>query len=564
MRIQNEKGIALVISLLIIIVLLALTSILVLRTVTERRHIQWAVNETQAFYIAEAGGNASLDVLDDLINNQLKTTLNNMSPSGALSLVQTYIDDGVGFLLATVKDPDGNPLLTQNGSNAEYSVGPINVADGTYSLTIVMREKSNPITIATNTWDFPFQFSVEAQGDMAGLDKTVLLNGDFTIRVQKDNFAKFALFTNEQETPGGTNVWFTDNTHFDGPVHTNRRFNFALNPSGTFNDQITQTEQRARFYNHGYTVLLDADHNGTRDVPTFNNGFSRGEDTISLSSLTQQQDMIDQVTAGSSFTTNGIHLPRNGTDLSGGIYIKGDSDIDISVDGNNNAVYNITQGSTSQTITVDRANNQTVVDDGSTATTYTGVPDGVDGAGTIIYVDGTVNSVGGTVQEDTGLTIATENHMYIQDDLVYANYTPGSGTPGTSGYVPPSADGTDNLLGLVSWGGNVYVGNAAPDDVHIHGTVLSKEGIFTVDDYDDYGVGPRGTATLLGGVITDNYGAFGLFNGSTGQSLSGYGRNFVYDQRMQQGSSPPYFPTLSIYTAFSNDITDKIVWQETD
>jgi len=82
--------------------------------------------------------------------------------------------------------------------------------------------------------------------------------------------------------------------------------------------------------------------------------------------------------------------------------------------------------------------------------------------------------------------------------------------------------------------------------------------------YDNQGVGGRGTATLLGGVITDFYGAFGLFNGSTGTQLSGYGRNFVFDDRMASGNAPPYFPSLNTFIAFTNDITDKMIWQEGD
>ncbi|HRZ40033.1 MAG TPA: DUF4900 domain-containing protein, partial [Candidatus Omnitrophota bacterium] len=82
------------------------------------------------------------------------------------------------------------------------------------------------------------------------------------------------------------------------------------------------------------------------------------------------------------------------------------------------------------------------------------------------------------------------------------------------------------------------------------------------DNYDSGA--PRGTATLLGGAITDSYGAFGQFNGTTGQPTSGYGRNFVYDERMRFGEAPPYFPTLNTFVAFSNDITDKMVWKAGD
>ena len=53
-----------------------------------------------------------------------------------------------------------------------------------------------------------------------------------------------------------------------------------------------------------------------------------------------------------------------------------------------------------------------------------------------------------------------------------------------------------------------------------------------------------------------------MFNGTTGDLVHGYGRNFVYDSRMQLGSAPPYFPSLNTFTAFTNELTDKLTWQE--
>ena len=145
---------------------------------------------------------------------------------------------------------------------------------------------------------------------------------------------------------------------------------------------------------------------------------------------------------------------------------------------------------------------------------------------------------------------------------MYSDYTPAQNNPGDASYVPPTANGAENLLGLVSWGGDIRVGTSAPDDINVHATLLAQNGILQVDEYNNQARGPRGTATLLGGVISDYYGAFGLFNGSTGQQLSGYGRNFVYDDRMLVGNAPPYFPSLKTFIAFTNDIIDKITLQE--
>ncbi len=119
-------------------------------------------------------------------------------------------------------------------------------------------------------------------------------------------------------------------------------------------------------------------------------------------------------------------------------------------------------------------------------------------------------------------------------------------------------------MGILSWGGNVRIGTAAPNNVNVHGVVMARNGIFTADNYTSIAVGPRGLVNLLGGAITNFYGAFGQFNSITGLQVSGFGRNFVYDGRMLQGSSPPYFPSLNTFIAFTNDLTNKMVWQEGD
>jgi hypothetical protein len=314
--------------------------------------------------------------------------------------------------------------------------------------------------------------------------------------------------------PNGTNVWFTDRTNFTGPVHTNGRFNFAFRPSGTFEGLVTQHYQSAQFYNNGFPIILNASYNGVRDVPVFNAGFTRNVSSIALSSPVQQTNLISQATDGGSYSNNGIYIPSHGNQLDGGIYVKGNSSIALSTNGNSQ-VYTITQGSNTKVVTLDIANETTsVFDVGS----------------------GTTNNYNGLPHDDE------------------------SGTFGTAGYVPPSADGYENILGLISWNGDIRIGTGAPDDIDIHGTVLARNGVFTVDDYDEGS--PRGIATLLGGVITDDYGAFGQFSSATGQDIHGYGRNFVYDTRMQAGALPPYFPTLETFVAFTNDLTDKLIWQQ--
>ncbi len=561
---KDRKGTALIFSLFTVATFLSLSALFLHRTVHEKNMAAIERESSKSLYAARAGAYAALKEVNTLINVYLQNTIANANPNSVISYTQGRVaaGDGIGWLLYSVRN-NNTPVLAQNTDQAEYGQNGA-VGDYTYQYTIIMMEKSNPVTVNPDVWDFPFNFRIESSGSAGGLTSRMLSSGDFTVRIQKDNFAKYALFTNSQTLPSGTNVWFTNKTNFAGPLHTNARFNFALNPSGTFDGVIEQDDQLARFYNNGLPVSLDADYNGTRDVPTFNNEFHRNVNGIALTTPTQQQDMMDQAQGGQTFSNNGIYAPNNGSSLTGGIYVLGDSTINLSLDAYDNAVYTVTQGSETRIITVDLTNQATSIQNVGTGAvnTYHGIPDGVDDVGTLLYVNGNVTSLAGTVQEDTPITIASTNDIVISNHLQYSTYTPGVGTPGTAGYVPPTAQGATNLLGLVSWNGNVRIGTSAPDNVNVHTTILSQNGIFQVDNYNDTVRGPRGTATILGGVITNNYGAFGMFNGSTGQQVSGYGRNFVYDGRMQTGSAPPYFPTLDTFIAFTNDIADTVVWQE--
>jgi len=558
---HNKKGIALIFTLLTMTVFLILSSIFVLRTIHEKNMVEREKRSAQAFYVAEAGDETALKQLNTLINTYMLSTINNAAPQVVINDAQSYVasTDGLGFLVKYVKN-NNVAQLTLNGSEARYSLAATNFGSGTYQYDIVITVKKNPAANGTDKWDFPYYFSVRGTGTVNGVSRKILLSGDFTVQVQRDNFAKFALLTNHHTLPNGTTVWFTSKTNFSGPVHTNERVSIAFNPSGTFDGIVTQQYADARFYNNGSPILVNADNNAPRDVPTFNAGFTRGVSAIAMATSVQKQDLINEARAGDTTPGNGIFIANSSNNLTGGIYVNGNSTLDMSVS-NSNAVYTITQGATTKAITVDRTNNQTtVVTNGGSPQVYSGVPDGVDKIGTIVYADGSITSLGGTIQNQTELTISSESDVIISNHIKYSDYSPGTGTPGTPGYVAPSASGTKNLLGIVSWSGNVRIATTAPNDLNVHATLMSTNGVFTADNYNSGS--PRGTVTLLGGIISNYYGAMGTFSGSTGQLLTGFGRNFVYDGRMLIGKSPPYFPSMQKYIAFTNDITDKIVWQE--
>ncbi len=563
-RLNNKSGVVLVVVLIAVGVLLVLTSIYFSSVLTDRISVDRHRYSSQALGLAESGAAHALAELRKRVRIDLKNRVEDPSGHWTSSTFSGYVsaNDALGFLRdfayasgdTQFSVASGKATLTVNSPALGTGIA------GTYVATITITPNGAPTNPSSDIYIFPYAFTIGSQGTVnsttPSLSREVKLwQGRFSVTVRRDNFAKFALFTSHHSTPSGGVVWFTENTNFTGPVSTNERFSFANNPSGHFTDEVTQHENRARYYNNGSSILRDDDHNGTRDVPVFDRGFTRGYGLINLpSSITQNDLRTESLGTMSVPGTNGIYVPNSGGATTGGIYVRGTSTINMSVDGSNNAVYTITQGTTTNTITVDRTNNQTRVFDGTTTVTYSGLPDGVSNEGILIYTTNDITSFSGTVQKDSCVTVSSERDIVISNNVLYEKYT---ASP-LSGNDPDTGLPASNMLGILAWGGDVRIGTTAPNNVQIHGVIMAPHGVFEVDNYDSGA--PRGTATLLGGAITDFYGPFGQFSGTT--PTHGYGRNFVYDARVLSGQTPPYFPYLSGFTiSDDNNIDNKLVWE---
>lgn len=561
----NDKGMVLIVVLTGVAVLLVLASVFFSSILSERSSVDVEKYVTQSLALAESGTAHGLADLKKRVRVDLKARVQDPAQYWTTSTFSTYVsnNDALGFL-RDFAYAAGEPQFTVASGTATLVLNTpaLNTGVvGTYAAMITVSPNGAPSIPSSDVFVYPYRFTLSALGSVTSVspsvDKSVKLwQGQFSVTVRRDNFAKFALFTSHHSTPSGGVVWFTANTNFTGPVSTNDRFSFANNPSGHFTEQATQHQTKARFYNNGSSVLMNADYNDTKDVPVFDGGFQRGYDLINLPSSVTQNDLKTQALGTMSNPgSNGIYVPNSGGAVTGGILVKGDATLAMNVDGSSNAVYTVTQGSTTKNITVDRVNNQTTVQTvGGGTSTYAGLPDGVGNEGILIYSLDDITSFSGTVQKDTSITVSAERDVVISNNVRYETYT---ASP-LSGKDPVSGLDADNMLGILSWGGDVRIGTSAPDNVEIHGVIMAPHGIFTVDNYSSGA--PRGVATLLGGAITDFYGAFGQFSGTT--PIHGYGRNFVYDPRVLAGKTPPYFPYLSGFTSNDdNHIDDKLIWE---
>ncbi len=151
----------------------------------------------------------------------------------------------------------------------------------------------------------------------------------------------------------------------------------------------------------------------------------------------------------------------------------------------------------------------------------------------VIYVDG--NSyrkwtssngdafVSGTLKGK--LTIGSADIIYITGDIQYSN-------------------DDEDMLGLVA-NDSVLINHydssgrdVAPYNITIKGALFALNNSFGFERYAEGS--PKGTITFKGSIVQNYRGPVGTFNGRTGEKISGYSKNYSYDQRMLY-KAPPHF-----------------------
>ncbi|MFB3819224.1 MAG: DUF4900 domain-containing protein [Candidatus Methylomirabilales bacterium] len=541
---REERGFVLLLSIGFAMILGMAGVIAVNGTVGEAKSAGEQLRDKQAFFRADGSAQLCLGSLRSRINAQLPQALTGVSVTSIGAFVP---NNPAGFLASFAgATAAGTQRATLTGSYAP---------DGAtaYSCAATIDSQAPPANISSGStlgFVFQYRYDITGTGTQGSLTRQVNLRGPFSIQVMATSFAQYALFTNAQTNAAGSTVWFTDRTSFTGPVHTNGQFNFSENPGPRFAGRVTSVSPTARFNNNGSPVERNSGHNGTVDVPIFGSGFQRGVESIPMPLQSESGAQRSAALPGvdTSGLNSGVHLGADGTNtMTGGIYVKGNASITLGTSGGSTAIYHITQAGTTCTVAANFSTNQTTKQCGAGLTaTYAGVPNGM------IFVDGAIDGLSGTVQRDTQATIAATGNVSVTGNVTYEQHTSGA---------TPSAEGRTNLLGLMSWQGNVQIAPSAPNDVKVHATVMTPYGEFKVENHSSGS--PRGTATVLGGVIENTYGAFGTFNAATGAPISGYGRNFVYDVRMSQGMAPPFFPTTGPVSSTTAGLAGRPNWWQT-
>jgi len=320
--------------------------------------------------------------------------------------------------------------------------------------------------------------------------------------LQPDNYARYIWFT-DGESYGGTNVWFWDQDHLNGPTHTNGHFNIKGNP--VFEGEVRSVDNYIKYFNNGTNIDSFNLSNPPYDLPDF-------QDTVTLGSKSIKMP------------TQALSL-RSAASSSGGLYLTGDTTIVL----NSNGTMDLTNNT--------YCNNCTTTCDShgrhcQTTCTHTCPGIALPGNGALFVNNGTL-TISGTLSGR--LTAGASGDINITNNIIYAN------NPRTN---PASTD----TLGLISEG-DVMIDSSAPNNLEVDASIMALNTSFMLEDW--WTGGAKGTLTVFGGIIQKQRGPVGTFSGTT--KVSGYSKNYNYDERLLS-SPPPFVPTTGDYIT--------VLWEE--
>ncbi len=568
---RDQSGLALVTVLTLVFVLIVLSALVLDLASKEMKMTASRRIGAQSFYIAEGGAVSAraallaymssdpvgITGLDPTLSvtNEVSWFANGVaSAQNPFGLLDYLVLDGQKFTIGATSTTTSVTfqvnwslasahLKLQTGTPTSNTLGA-----GTYTASVVLTPWATahsscpggpcPIhSLGNDAYEYFYTYSVTSDGQTTGGRRRVTFSGNYSIVVQRQNFARFALFTDTHLTPAGGAIWFTSRTTFNGPVHSNGEFRFAFfpqfgtpdpgtpcNPSNIQSTPLTSVSGLAWFNNNATAVELAANENvvsGTRidapvmpgcdpnNVPNNNSanftrgvaavtmpsgpysqkGVSVGRDptiTTAVDNLTIRNAVPELQPKDQSVVPNGIYVPivdtpppsgtsDAGKPMGGGIYVQGDlNSLTLSYNVSNQAVYTLVQGTQTVTVTVDRALQLTTVTNSAWAAPQTRTFSGVPKG-----FQGGLGNANATIVYVEGNLLGISGTLGQYDQATVAA-TGNINITGNLVYqVPPvvtdPTSNPTNLLGLFAANGDITIDPSAANDIQIHAVMMAGD-----------------------------------------------------------------------------------------
>ncbi|HEY1528609.1 MAG TPA: PilX N-terminal domain-containing pilus assembly protein [Candidatus Angelobacter sp.] len=589
---RNERGVALITTLLLLMLLTGLSLAMVFSVRSDMLINGYYRNFRGSFYAADSGLNAARTAMVDGVVAAIPASFGITQqpiPPGTDGAIQTMIQNTYGQNF-TKFTGQGSAASSWPGS---YKVTGTFLLDPLVGCTVLggggtCAAPTGPVT----GYKYIYNYTLQSIGQAQGTQSTTLTDrGSVTVNAtlvpvnSKTSFAAWGMFIDQWNVcTGGTLVPGT----ISGPAFTNGAWTFGTGGNYIFTDTVGSGSPTAGFsFNSGCdSVGAVSDKKGNQTIaPTFQAGFNMGQPSVPLppNDYNQEQAVLDgkgvasnPVTKSdlhsavkdvhgnsypSSGASSGVFLPysiQDGTPTftGGGIYIEGNSTVVLSTatgpNGSAQQIYQIKQGSpaVTTTVTVDPGNNVTTVVSGGSTLNITGFPKIIDpvtntsSPATMLYDNGSITSLSGpgqglpAIQNGSDVTITAASNVAITGDVLYTT-EPVTQTqnqiPGQPADTLIPGNDTHQALGIFTATGDIQLNNKqANGNLEIDASLatISANGTGGLTNIGN----PINTLTIVGGRIQNQI-----------KNINTTTRNVFFDRRFaQNGFAPPWFPSTTI------------------
>ncbi len=589
---KNERGVALITTLLLLMLLTGLSLAMVLSVRSDMLINGFYRNFRGSFYAADSGLNAARTAMQDQVVAAIPPSFGITQqpiPVGTDGTVQTYINNtyGQGYTSYTGQGQASSSWPGKYKVTGTFVLAPngCSVLGGTGTCTA----PTGPVTGYKYIYNYTLQSVGQAQGSQATTltDRgSVIVNATLIPVNSKTSFAAWGMFIDQWSICSGSTL--VPGT-ISGPAFTNGAWTFGTSGNYIFTDTVGSASKNAGFQFSNSCDQLNAisDKQGNQTIaPKFQAGFQTGSATVPLpaNDYNQERAVLDgkggtnPVTKSdlhnsvkdingnpypSSGASSGVFLPWSLQDgervfTGGGIYVEGNASVTLSTATGPNSspqqVYKITQGSPAvlTTVVVDAGNNATTITTGGSSLAITGVPKMIDpvtnaispNPETMLYVNGSISSLSGpgqglpAIQDGGGVTVTAASNVTITGDILYKtppvtltqNQLPGQ--PADT-LIP----GNDNhqALGVFTATGDIQLNNK-----QANGNLEIDASLATISAGGTGGLTNIGaqinTLTIVGGRIQNQI-----------KNINTITRNVFFDRRFgQNGFAPPWFPSTTV------------------
>ena len=638
--IADARGIALITTLLLLSVMLAMTLAMVIAVFSDTLITRYYRNFRSSFYAADSGLN--------IARQSMLAQLTAAVPTSVAGNTQPLAAGTETTVLANMNAQYGSANSINSGQAASSWPAKFYIATTpaatlspptcTISATTGTPTNAGPYTCTnmpactgtaaacagfSRTISYSYPYSFTAMGQALANEQTQLQDaGMLSVSVTENpitsvnsSFAAWGMFIDQFAICSGSDLVPGTIT---GPVFTNGAWTFGNSGSYTFTDKIGSVSpqfgwqsggcsQSATYPQSGFSTTFQGGVNlGANSVPLPANSFSQKTAVVngvgSGTATTAQMNTALKTANGSAYpasgtTTPGVYLPYTTTTSAGcpaapcmtggGIYVEDNGSTNVSVkltasnpssgllcgiagnamSGHALQVVTVTQGAVITTVSFDQTANMTCISSGSTNTLVHGVPEnsssGTASPGTMVYVDGDINSLSGpgqgvsAIQDGAAMTVTSAGNVTVTGDILY-NHEPVTMTANQTGPNTPvdtliPANNYGQVLGIFTANGNVNLANTQSN-----GNLEIDASIATISQGGSGGIVNTGnsinTLSIVGGRIQN-----------TIQNIGATTRNVFFDRRFASANfAPPWFPATTITpTTTSSDTSVTSTFQRT-